>query len=63
MAKINHEKTNRRVLSTKEYLKDDWRMINCTYPRKCDICKNWIDDNTKVLWNTKTKHIMHIDCI
>lgn len=63
MAKFKHEITNRRILAKKDQISYDWRTITCVYPRKCDICNEWIEKNTKILWNVNSKNVMHQNCV
>jgi hypothetical protein len=66
MATINHEKTNRKVLTNKQDLNisNGWKTLINKYPNKCAICDKYIGNGIKILWHVKENIVMHkFDCL
>jgi hypothetical protein len=62
--RINHEKTNKNKLLQRPGNLYDWRPLVCSFPSKCDVCNKWINKGAPILWNIKTKNVMHkADCL
>jgi len=66
MAKLDYEKTNRKVLVNKEVLdiNTGWKTLINKYPSKCCICNKYIGNGVKILWHVKKGLVMHkSDCM
>jgi len=62
MAKrINWQYANiRDKVNYKEEIVYDWRQVKAFDNKTCDACKKRIHKGQNMLWNTRTKNVMHV---